>query len=239
VDENRVLAIRARAESVLAQIAEAARQANRSPEEIKLLTVTKTFAVADVQAAHAAGLTRFGENYAEEAVEKIHALGAGLEWHMIGHVQSRKAALVAPHFALVHSLDSLKLARRLNDFALQAGRVLPVLLECNVSGEVSKYGWQVWDEAHMSAFYETVAEILAFSHLQVSGLMTMPPYTDDPHASRPYFARLRALSEALAGRFPQADWSELSMGTSADFVAAVHEGATIVRVGTAIMGTRE
>ncbi len=158
---------------------------------------------------------------------------------MIGHVQSRKARLVADHFALLHSLDSLKLARRLDRFAAEGNRVLPVLLEFNVGGEESKAGWDAADESQWGAFLPEIAELLDLSHLRVAGLMTMPPLETNPDDSRRYFQRLRALRDSLASEFPQTDWSELSMGTSADYPVAVEEGATLVRVGTAIVGARQ
>lgn len=158
---------------------------------------------------------------------------------MIGHVQSRKARLVADHFALLHSLDSLKLARRLDRFAAEAKRILPVLLELNVGGEESKEGWDAAGEAQWEAALPEIAALLELPNLRVRGLMTMPPIGIDPQESRRYFQRLRTLRDRLASHFPQADWRELSMGTSMDFQVAVEEGATLVRVGTAIVGARK
>ena len=171
---------------------------------------------------------------------KIQSLAgqSGVEWHMIGHVQSRKARLVADHFALLHSLDSLKLAQRLERFSEEANRVLPVLLEFNVGGEESKSGWDASDESHWDALLPDVTALMDLPHLQVRGLMTMPPLETDPEDARRFFQRLRRLRDHLADRFPQADWRELSMGTSADYPVAVEEGATLVRVGTAIVGAR-
>jgi PLP dependent protein len=154
-------------------------------------------------------------------------------------VQSRKARLVADHFALLHSLDSLKLARRLDKFAREAGRTLPVLLELNVGGEESKSGWVAATNAQWESVLPEVAELLALPHLRIQGLMTMPPLGSDPEDARKYFQRLRSLREQAAAQFPQADWHELSMGTSSDFQVAVEEGATLVRVGTAIVGARK
>lgn len=225
---------------VNAQIASAAVRRGRRPEDVRLVVVTKTHSVERIWAAIEAGAAILGENYAEEALEKIQSIGPlpGVEWHMIGHVQSRKANLVAAHFAMLHSLDSLKLAGRLNRFAGEAGRVLPVLLEVNLGGEESKYGFPLSRPEHLPAFFAQVEVLLALSHLRVCGLMTMPPFADDPEESRPYFRRLAALRGQLAARFPQVDWRELSMGTSVDFAVAVEEGATLVRVGTAILGAR-
>jgi len=229
-------AIHSRLEAVQTQMAAAARKAGRSPAEVRLLLVTKTHPIETLRAAIAAGATRLGENYPEEAAAKIAALGAaGVEWHMIGHLQSRKAALVAEHFSLLHSLDSLHLAQRLERFCAESGRSLPVLLECNVSGEASKFGYPAQTAAQREQLLREVEALLNLPHLQLRGLMTMPPLGEDP---RPHFSRLRQLKQTLAEHFPQASWQELSMGTSVDFEAAIEEGATIIRVGTAILGAR-
>jgi len=225
----------------LDQIANAARKSSRDPNETRLVVVTKSQPVEVAQAAIEAGVRILGENYPEEGVMKIQSLAgqSGVEWHMIGHVQSRKARLVADHFALLHSLDSLKLAQRLNRFAGERDRVLPVLLEFNVGGEESKSGWDASDESRWNALLPDVSAILDLPKLRVHGLMTMPPLGTDPDDSRHFFQRLRSLRDHLASQFPQADWHELSMGTSADYHVAVEEGATLVRVGTAIVGARK
>jgi PLP dependent protein len=236
-----VSSIRENYQSTLDQIATAARKSNRAPQEIRLVVVTKSQPLEVVQAAIEAGVLILGENYPEEAVQKIESLAvqSGVEWHMIGHVQSRKARLVADHFALLHSLDSLKLARRLDRFTAERNHVLPVLLEFNVGGEESKAGWDASDESQWDAFLPEMVDLLDLSHLRVQGLMTMPPLENDPEDSRHFFQRLRRLRDWLASQFSQADWRELSMGTSADYPVAVEEGATLVRVGTAIVGARK
>jgi pyridoxal phosphate enzyme (YggS family) len=236
-----VSSIRENYQFTLDQIATAARKSNRGPDEVRLVVVTKSQTIEVVQAAIEAGVHILGENYAEEAVSKIQSLTgqSGVEWHMIGHVQSRKARLVADHFALLHSLDSLKLARRLDRFSAERDRVLPVLLEVNVGGEESKAGWDASDESHWEELLPDVGSILDLSHLRVQGLMTMPPLETNPENARQFFQRLRDLRDHLASQFHQANWRELSMGTSADFVVAVEEGATLVRVGTAIVGARK
>ena len=218
----------------------AEKRARRAPESTRLVVVTKTQPIEVVQAALEAGLTMFGENYPEEAVEKMEALGprAGVEWHMIGHVQSRKAAFIPGRFTLMHSLDGLKLAERLNRFAAEQGQSLRVLLEMNVGDEASKSGWPASDEAAWPALFGDVDMVLKLPHLSVNGLMTMPPLHTDPERARPYFVKLRRLRDVLAKTFPAANWSELSMGTSSDFETAVEEGATLVRVGSAIFGAR-
>ena len=236
-----VASIREQYRHTLDQIATAARKSDRNPDEVRLVVVTKSQAVETVQAAIEAGVRLFGENYPEEGVMKIQSLAgqSGVEWHMIGHVQSRKARLVADHFALLHSLDSLKLARRLDRFAGEGNRVLPVLLEFNVGGEESKSGWNASDESQWESNLPEIAALLDLSHLRVEGLMTMPPLETDPEDSRRHFQHLRRLRDFLTSQFPRADWRELSMGTSADYTVAVEEGATLVRVGTAIVGARK
>lgn len=235
-----VASIRENYLSTLDQIAAAARRSGRAPGDVRLVVVTKSQPLEVVQAALEAGVRILGENYPEEGVTKIQSLPrqSGVEWHMIGHVQSRKARLVAEHFELLHSLDSLKLAGRLDRFAAEQNRVLPVLLEFNVGGEESKSGWDASDDSHWDVFLPDVRSILDLPNLRVHGLMTMPPLETDPEDARRFFQRLRLLRDHLASAFPQADWRELSMGTSADYPVAVEEGATLVRVGTAIVGAR-
>lgn len=220
-------------------IAQAARSVGRTAEDVKLVVVTKGHPVETIEAVLEAGAYCLGENYVEHAVQKIAALSdREIEWHMIGHIQSRKARLVSEHFAWVHSVDRLKIARRLDNFAGEFGRVIPVLLECNVSSEASKFGWSTWDEMRWSEFAAEIAPLLELPNLEVRGLMTMPPFDPDPEKSRVYFKKLRRLCDFLVGKFPDTDWSELSMGMSGDYQVAVQEGATMVRVGTAIVGPR-
>ena len=235
-----VTSIRDNYHYTLDQIAAAARKIGRSPEDIRLVVVTKSQPLEVAQAAIEAGVRILGENYPEEGVTKIQSLPSqtGVEWHMIGHVQSRKARLVAEHFELLHSLDSLKLAKRLNRFAAESGRVLPVLLEFNVGGEESKSGWDATDKSLWDSLFPDIQSILDLPNLRIHGLMTMPPLGTNAEDSRRFFLSLRLLRDHLASTFPQADWTELSMGTSADYTVAVEEGATLVRVGTAIVGAR-
>jgi len=235
-----ISSIRERYEKVLNSIAASAMKVGRKPEAVRLVVVTKLQAPEVIHAAIEAGARILGENYAEEAVEKISVLKpqSAVEWHMIGHIQSRKASLVAQHFALVHSLDSLKLAQRLNGSALEFGRKLPVLLEFNVSGEKSKDGWGAADDSLWPNLLTDMNAIANLTNIKVCGLMTMPPLSIKPEASRPYFRQLRRLSEFLSKQVPQVEWSELSMGTSADYSVAVEEGATLVRIGEAILGPR-
>jgi len=213
---------------------------DRDPGGIRLVVVTKSQPLEVAQAAIEAGVRILGENYPEEAATKIQSLAgqSGVEWHMIGHVQGRKARLVTEHFALLHSLDSLKLAQRLNRFAAEQNRILPVLLEFNVGGEETKSGWDASETSSWDLLLPEIQSVLDLTNLSVHGLMTMPPLGTDAEDSRRYFQHLRLLRDHLASAFPQADWHELSMGTSADYAVAVEEGATLVRVGTAIVGAR-
>ncbi len=228
-----------RYQAVLARVAQAAARAGRAAESVRLMVVTKGQPLEKVRAVVRAGARDLGENYPEEGVEKIRACTQpDVRWHMIGHVQRRKAKLVIAHYDTLHALDSVALARRLERLAAEAGRVLPVLLEFNVGGESSKFGWPAWHESQWEALLPDVEAVLACEHLLVQGVMTVPPPVPDPEAARPYFRRLRALRDFLARRFPAASWDELSMGMSADFEVAIEEGATWVRVGTAILGPR-
>ena len=236
-----VESIRERYLQTLERIASAARSVNRQPESIKLVVVTKSQAIEVTRAAVEAGARFLGENYPEEGVTKLQSMRgvSAVEWHMIGHVQSRKAQLVAENFNFLHSLDSLKLARKLDRFCGAAGRLLPILLEFNVGGEESKSGWNAWDEDLWSSLLDDLSAVMALPNLQVRGLMTMPPLGTNAEFSRTYFQKLKRLQEFLTLQFPQENFSELSMGTSSDYEVAVQEGATLVRVGTAIVGVRQ
>jgi pyridoxal phosphate enzyme (YggS family) len=239
MEENLYQTIKGNYERVQTEIADAADLVKRNASDIKLVVVTKGQPFEIVQAVVAAGAGCLGENYVEEALPKISAMtDSEIEWHMIGHVQSRKARPVSEHFAWVHSVDRLKIARRMNKFAGEAGRIIPILLECNVSSEASKFGWPTWDEAQWMEFAGEITPLMDYPNLEVRGLMTMPPFDPDPETSRPYFKKLHRLRNFLADQLPQIKWSELSMGMSGDFKVAVQEGATIVRVGTAIVGPR-
>lgn len=228
-------------QQVLERITRAAQSVGRNPGDVRLVVVTKGHSFATVQQVITVGARRLGENYVQEALTKILSPQArsGVEWHMIGHVQSRKARPVVEHFDWVHTLDSLKLALRLDRFAAESDRALPILLECSVSGEEANFGFAAWQEANWPVLLPELAQIIALPHLRVRGLMTMAPFLPNPEETRPYFQRLRRLRDWLAHQLPQADWSELSMGMSADFETAIQEGATLVRIGTAILGERQ
>ncbi len=227
------------------RIADAARRAGRDPDGITLIGVSKTHPPEAVRAALEAGLAHFGENRVQEAEGKVAALAdarAALTWHLIGHLQSNKARKAAALFDLVHSLDSLALAQALDRHAGALGRRLAVLLQVNVSGEASKDGFALagWEErpAVLDAFCGALEPLLALPQLEVRGLMTIAPLDDDPAAAVATFRSTRRLRDALARRFPQARWDELSMGMTDDFEDAIAEGATMVRIGRAIFGSR-
>ncbi len=226
---------------VRSKLDDAAITAGRTADKVRLIVVTKGHPVEIVHQAIEAGATHLGENYVEESLPKIASVGKekGIQWHMIGHVQSRKAKKVCEHFDWVQSVDSLRLATRLNRFAHEMGKNIPILLECNVSGEETKYGWSAWNELEWDFLADELSEILTMSNLNSQGLMTMPPLFDEPERARPYFIRLRKLRDYLSVQFPENDWHELSMGMSADYEVAVEEGATTVRIGTAILGERK
>lgn len=247
-----VAAVRENVERVLSNVAEAAQRAGRGESAVTLVAVSKTHDLPMIAAASQAGLRHFGENRVEEARDKIEAarsgeLPADVVWHMVGHIQSRKTDDVAPLFDWVHSIDRWKIARRLEEHLAGSPRSLDVLLEVNVSGEESKYGYDlsVWPEggsraeAQFAALAADVEQMTDLERLRLRGLMTLAPYTEDPETVRPVFRRLRHLRDALRDRFPGLSWDELSMGMSADYEVAVEEGATLVRVGTAIFGVRQ
>jgi pyridoxal phosphate enzyme (YggS family) len=232
--------IKERIEAVQAEIARVCQRSGRPLDSVTLVAVSKTHPVEEILAAVDAGLRQFGENRVEDALPKIAAAGnASIQWHMIGHLQSRKVRYVTADFALLHSLDNLKLADKLSRMCVEQGRVLPVLLEMNVSGEETKEGWSAyhWKEDH-HALWDEIRQVIALPGLSVRGLMTMAPIVDDPEEARPVFAVLRDLREALAADFPQTPWTELSMGMTDDYPIAIEEGATLVRIGRAIFGPR-
>jgi hypothetical protein len=233
-------ALQANLQRVQERIVAAARQAGRNPEEIKLVLVTKGHPADLIEEMLELGITAIGESYLEEALEKQTALAAypDVEWHMIGHVQSRKAAEVATHFDWMHSLGRLKVALKLDAAAQAAGKRLPVLLQVNVSGEDSKFGLPLPAADAWREWQPELEAILQLAHIEVRGLMSMAPHVGDPADARPYFERTRQLSDRLRDAYPEKGWSELSMGMSNDFEAAVLEGATLLRIGSAILGPR-
>ncbi len=245
--------IQARVAQVCRQIEQACTHSGRTAGQVTLVAVSKTKSAKTVMQAIAAGLTDFGENRPEEAVEKIAQVNADLvmtqgkgaepRWHMIGHIQSRKTRLLVNRFALVHSIDSLKLADKLARLCQEQHVRQDILLEMNVSGEESKSGFfaagWAYSKTVRESLWSDIRSILTLSGVVVRGLMTMAPIVDDMERARPVFADLFRLRDVLQTEFPLADWRELSMGMTDDFPVAIAEGATMVRIGRAIFGPRE
>jgi len=220
--------------TIRASIHDTAARCGRNPEEIKLVAVSKRFPVSAVEQARAAGQLIFGENYLQEAVEKREALQDAIQLHFIGNLQSNKAKLCAATCDMVETVDRLKIAAALNRHCEQAGRVLNILVQVNVGLEDRKSG------VHPAEAAALLVHIQDMKQLRLRGLMTMPPFTPDPEDARPYFRDLRLLSEDLQARGLLGDSGtvELSMGMSHDYQVAIEEGATFIRIGTAIFGQR-
>jgi PLP dependent protein len=219
---------------VYERIATACRRAERDPQDVRLVAVSKTVPPERIRLAYEAGLRDFGENRVQEAAAKRPALSdLTATWHLIGHLQSNKARPARELFHWVHSVDSLRLAEKLHHVAACSDDRLPVLLEVNLGGEATKSG------ASESEIVPLVEQIALLETLEVRGLMVIPPFFEDPEQARPFFRRLRQLAREVEARgVPNTSMQELSMGMSHDFEVAIEEGATIVRVGTALFGAR-
>jgi pyridoxal phosphate enzyme (YggS family) len=225
---DRVAAVRER-------IARAAARAGREPEDVTLVAVSKTHGPDAVRAAFAAGIADFGENKVQEAEGKIDSLpdlrARGVRWHLVGHLQMNKVRKAVPRFELIHSVDDARLGRRLEHAAAQNHTVARVLAQVDLGGEETKHGL---DEQHL---FPVLEDLRGLKAVRVEGLMTLPPYEDDPERVRPFFRRLAQLRDLALGRDLLVG-SHLSMGMSHDFEVAIEEGATIVRIGTAVFGER-
>jgi PLP dependent protein len=229
ISEN-IAAIRERIEA-------AARRSGRSGQSVHLLGVTKTQPPELIREAHAAGIRLFGENRVQEFAAKVAAVAdlSAAVWHMIGHLQTNKAAKAVELFAAVDSIDSLKLAEKLDAAGRSLGKHIPALIEINAGGEAAKSGVA----PNSRELEELLLAAPRFRSLQICGLMTVPPYTEDPEGARPFFRELRRLRDTVAARkLPAINMDVLSMGMSHDFEVAIEEGSTCVRVGTAIFGER-
>jgi PLP dependent protein len=228
-------------QAVRESIAAAARGAGRDPDSVRLVAVTKTFPAERIMAAYRAGARDIGENRIEEARDKVARVNAQIvesdpiQWHLIGHLQRRKAREAAELFGVIQSIDSVKLADTVNRHARALDKWMPILLQVNVARDPNKFGF-VAEPREM--FYNAVAQILELQSLRIRGLMTIGPLVAGPEQARPSFRALRELRDELARRFPNAEWTELSMGMTDDFSVAIAEGATIVRIGRAIFGER-
>lgn len=232
------MGLSARLSSVLGRISAAAARAGRDPATVRLVAVTKTAPAATIRAAYDLGLRHFGENRIEEAAPKVALLPPDIRWHMIGHVQSRKAKQVVQWMQVVQSVDSVRLAARLDRLSAHRSERLPVLLEINISGEPTKAGFRAdrWllDREERQALFSSIGQVVALPHLEVEGLMTIAPIVADAEDARATFSALRRLRDELRSTFPDRDWRQLSMGMTDDFEVAIEEGATIVRIGRAV-----
>lgn len=220
--------------SISESISDFARNCGRDPKDIQLVAVSKRFPVTAIEEAILAGHLVFGENYIQEAEGKIEQIGNKARFHFIGHLQSNKAKIAARCFDLIETVDSLKLAKALNKYAIEENRTLEILLQINIGDDDNKSGIAP-DQAE-----QLLKQINELSNISVIGLMTMPPFTEDPELARPHFHNLQLLAKALAEKELFADNKrvELSMGMSNDYHIAIQEGATIIRIGTAIFGQR-
>jgi pyridoxal phosphate enzyme (YggS family) len=220
--------------SVRSRIDAAARRAGRDPSDVRLVAVSKTFSADHVRAARDAGQRDFGENKVQEALQKIEQTAdREIRWHLIGHLQSNKAKKAAGKFACIHSVDSVDLLRKVDAAAGEQGASPEVLVQVDLAGEATKFG------AGVDVARDIMDAALAASAVRVTGLMLIPPWNEDPEQTRPWFVRLREVRDRWLGEgLPAAALRHLSMGMSHDFEAAIEEGATIVRVGTAIFGKR-
>jgi len=219
--------------SVRERIEAAARRAGREPHTVRLVAVCKTVGTERVREAVEAGAQILGENYIQEAQRKIEALRVGIPWHFIGHLQKNKTKYAIRLFDLIHSVDSFALTEELNRAAQKQGKIQEVLLQADLSGEETKFGASEWEIIQMAE------KISGLKNISVKGLMTLPPFSDDPEESRPYFQKLRSLRDQLARmKIPGVSPEELSMGMSGDFEVAIEEGATLIRIGAAIFGPR-
>jgi pyridoxal phosphate enzyme (YggS family) len=230
------MSIHERVGTIFERVASAARRAGRGAGQVRLVAVGKTQSPDRIREAAMAGVRIIGENYIQEARDKFDALGdLDVYWHFIGHLQSNKARYAVRLFDLIHSVDSLKLAAELNKQAAGIRKIQNILVQVNISGEATKWG------ADRNAAKDLVERIGALEHLRVKGLMTMPPIFDVPDLARPYFAALRELAEQIDVECDNERimMEELSMGMTGDFEAAIEEGATLVRIGTAIFGARQ
>jgi pyridoxal phosphate enzyme (YggS family) len=223
--------IRENLQRVRERIEGAARRAGRDPKDVRLVAVSKTVEVERIREAIDAGVTILGENYVQEAQRKIEQIGKPVSWHFIGHLQSNKAKYAVNLFEAIHSLDSQSLAEELDRRAERANVRMKVMIEVNLSGEATKFGTEE------EKVFQLARRLGELRHLSLEGLMTMPPYVEDPEVNRPYFIQLRTLKEKMAKEGILL--GELSMGMSNDFEVAIEEGATYVRVGTAIFGARK
>jgi len=228
------MSIQENLEHIRTRIAAACEHSGRNPDSVRLVAVSKTKPAVMINEAVAAGQTLFGESYVQDFLEKVEDVRGRVEWHFIGALQSNKVKYLSGKVGLIHSVDRLSLAGEIDRQWCKLGRVADILIQVNLGGEESKSG------AEEKSLEPLVRQVAALSHLRIRGLMSLPPWFEDPEEVRPYFRRLRELAgEISALGLPGVEMAELSMGMSHDFEVAIEEGATLVRVGTAIFGKRE
>jgi len=231
---ERMTSIANNLKSVQHRIEEAARRVGRDPAQIKLVAVSKTIPISVIQEGIEAGIRILGENRVQEARNKIGQLGKPVEWHLVGHLQKNKVKYIFDLFDLVHSVDSIPLAQEINKEGIKRNRTMEVLIQVNIAGEQTKSGLPPKE------LIPTLKAIAPLTHISIRGLMTMPPFFSDPEQVRPFFSELKALADKVKREGIEGiTMEELSMGMSHDFEIAIEEGATMVRVGTAIFGPRE
>jgi pyridoxal phosphate enzyme (YggS family) len=233
--------IRARLENIKAAIIRACQASRRLPDEVQILAISKRQPIEVIQAAYNVGINTFGESYVQEALEKKHVFAdiPNLHWEMVGHIQSRKARQVAENFDRIHSLDSLKLAERLSRLRPAQFKPLEAYLEVNLAEEESKGGFRAKSQQDWQNLLPVVETISQLPGIKLIGLMAMPPLFDDPQKSRPFFLSLRLLKNYLNEQAPTLNLTGISAGTSGDFEIAIEEGATVIRIGEAILGARD
>ena len=239
MDDAQEFNIKENIDKVKARIQQAAKRSGRDDREISVIAVTKQKPASVIKELAENGVRKIGESYLQEAVFKIDLLEKfEIEWHMIGNIQQGKEKHVASRFQVVHSVGAKKTARELNKYAAVNDIRLPVYLELNVSGESTKHGWRVNNNEELKKLLPEFGEILDYSSLTVLGLMTMAPYSINPEDARPYFKRMREIRDYLTSTVTCSSIADLSMGMSGDFEVAIEEGATVVRVGSALVGPR-
>jgi len=229
--------------SVLEKVNDACVRSGRKKDEVSLIVVTKGFDEKKVLEVIDAGAKNLGENYPEETVRKIQAISETNPevkpvWHMIGHLQSRKIKLMYPAFSMIHSVDSLELAKKLDQYYSDIKQNIDVLIEVNIAGEQTKYGFDISTKKSMVEFWGIMDQLLLLKNLKIKGLMTMPPYALKEGQNKRFYDSCKNLLDGIRDKFKKEDFLALSMGTSADYSTAIECGATMVRVGEAIMGKR-
>ena len=228
-------------EIILGRIQSASERTGRSINDIQLIAVSKKQPLEKILFANQLGINNFGENYPEETINKIGRMqsdSGSLSWHMIGHLQSRKAKIVASHFSCIHSIDSVHVAAVLNGELEKSDRTINGLIELNLSREATKTGFPAWNPEYLDQTIKELQSIILYRRIKLLGLMTMPPLSENAEDSRPVYQKLREIMIHISRIFPNQNWIELSMGSSFDYEIAIEEGATMVRIGQGLFGAR-